>query len=132
MKTSADYVSQHRVLNTPRNQHQSMGTSEYRSSPVSNLTEINNSIISYSYAAKLDSSPTKDEAIIHALDISLQDAFAIEKLISLKAIRYISKISNNRICSYLDKKEIVTHLTTLHKTITINNKTVNIRPMLTI
>ena len=41
-------------MNTPTNQHQYMGTFEYRGSQISNLTKINNSIKSYSHAAKLD------------------------------------------------------------------------------
>ena len=121
-------------MNTPTNQHQPAGTSEYRGSQLSNQTESNNSTKSYSHAAQLDSSRTKDQAIIiHATDdTSLQDyALAIRKLIGPKSIRYISKISNNRICAYLDKKETVLHLTNLHKTITVKNNKLNLRPMLT-
>ena len=111
-----------------------MEPSEYRGSQFSNQTERNNSIESYSHAVQLDASPTKDQAIIiHAIDdTSLQDyALAIGKLIGPKSIRYISKISNNRICAYLDKKEIVLHLTNLRKRITVNNNTLNLRPTLT-
>ena len=119
-------------MNTPTNQHQPAGTSEYRSSQFSNQTESNNSI--KSHAVQPDTSPTKDQAIIiHAIDdTSHQDyTLAIEKLIGTKSIRCISKISNNRICAYLDKKETVLHLTNLHKTRTVNNNTLNLRPMLT-
>ena len=121
-------------MNTPTNQHQLAGTSEYRGSQFSNQTESNNSIKSYSHAAQLNTSPIKEQAIIiHATDdTSLQDyALAKGKLIGLKSIRYISKISNNRICAYLDKKETVLRLTNLHTTITVNNNTLNLRPMLT-
>ena len=121
-------------MNTPTNQHQPAGTSEYRGSQFSNQTESNISTKSYSHAAQLDASPTNDQAIIiHAIDdTSLQGyALAIGKLIGPKSIMYISKISNNRICAYLVKEEIVLHLTNLHKTITVNNNALNLRPMLT-
>ncbi|KAK1117492.1 hypothetical protein K0M31_016525 [Melipona bicolor] len=54
-------------------------------------------------------------------------ALTIGKLISPKAMKYISKISNTQICAYPDKKETMTHLTCINQL----SSTVNIRPMLT-
>ncbi|KZC11070.1 hypothetical protein WN55_02618 [Dufourea novaeangliae] len=99
---------------------------ESRSSRPTNLTENNNTaepVKSYANATKSESFPTKDQAIILlAVDgITINEyACAVGSIIGPKALRYISRISNGRICIYLDKKETVPKLIEKHKYITIN------------
>ena len=88
---------------------------------------------SYANAIKSEFVPTKDQAVIlPAVDgITIKEyACAVGRMIGPKAIRYISRISNGRICIYLDKKETVASLIDNHKSITINNNKIDIRPMI--
>ena len=131
VKTNANHLFQHqdrRNENTD-NQQQPTGTSEYRGYQFCNQTETNNYIKSYSHAILLDASFTKDQAVI--IDAIFKDyalSYAIGKLIGPKSISYIA---DNRICASLDNNELVLYLTNLHKTMSINNHTLSLRPMLT-
>lgn len=76
--------------------------------------------------------PSKEQAIIvdSIEGTPIKDyACTIGKIIDPNAIRFISRISNGRICIYLDKKETVQSLTSNYKTIMINNTQVQIRPL---
>ena len=113
VKTNANLVTQHkrisqewihRLTNPNLQGHLSTGVPNFLTKR-KQTTPLNHP----SHAAQLDASPTKNQIIIiHATDdTSLQDdALAIEKLIGPKSIRYISKISNNRICAHLDKTKL--------------------------
>lgn len=82
---------------------------------------------------KKETFPTKDQAIIlDAVDgMSIKDyATAISKLTGSTAIRFISKIANNRICVYLDSKNSVNKLLAIHNNIEIKNKILSIRPLI--
>ena len=61
--------------------------------------------------------------------LSLKDTpRAITNKIVSKAIKFLSGISNGRICMYLDSKEAVTSLTFKYKTVVVNNTNIEIRP----
>ena len=117
-------------MNTSNNQHHLAETAEYKGSQFSNhTTPPNHTRTLYNLTRHLPQSKLSSSTLD---DTSLQDyALSIGKLIGPKSVRYISKISNNRICAYLDKKETVLHLTNLLKTITVDNNTLNLRPTLT-
>ncbi|XP_076392697.1 uncharacterized protein LOC143265297 [Megachile rotundata] len=125
-------------METTKN-HQGNGAAENAGASTIKSTDKNQastskSTNSYANATKSESFPTKDQAIIlSAIDGTTikEYACAVGKLIGPKAIKYISRISNNRICIYLDKKETVTTLTKNHKSIEINNTKIEIRPMIT-
>lgn len=77
--------------------------------------------------------PKKDQAIImESVDcIPLLDyANAIGILTGPTAIRFMSRISNARICIYLDSKKTATNLTDKYKHIQINNINIGIKPLL--
>ncbi|CAK9796158.1 Transposon TX1 uncharacterized 82 kDa protein [Anthophora quadrimaculata] len=111
--------------------------SEPRSSCPINTAENNNTtepVKSYANAMKSESFPTKDQAIILPVvdGISTKEyVCAVGSIIGPKALRCISRISNGRICIYLDKKETVSNLTGKNQSITINNTEIDIRPMIT-
>ena len=117
-------------------QHQFSEISKYRGSLNSNLTENNR--ISQNFTSMLRNSTLHLSKIKHYhlpnwRYKSSSYALTTEKLIASKALKYISKISNIffvRTYAYLDKKKkAMTHLTTSHKSIIINNKSLNIRSM---
>ena len=67
--------------------------------------------------------PKKDQAIVMESreGISIKEyATAIGNIIGPNAIRFISRISNARVCVYLDSKKTVTDLTGKFNSITIN------------
>lgn len=91
------------------------------------------STISYANVTKKDLFPTKDQAIIIDVleGVSIKEyAMSIAKLTSPANIRFISKISNNRICLYLDSKQSVEKLIATNKNIEINNKSLIIRSLI--
>ncbi|CAG9812866.1 unnamed protein product [Phaedon cochleariae] len=74
--------------------------------------------------------PKKDQAIVmHADDnLKLFDYVkAIGDIASPKHISFASRISNNRICIYLDTSKLVDDLIKSHSFVTINNNAINIR-----
>ncbi|KAH0563665.1 hypothetical protein KQX54_004096 [Cotesia glomerata] len=88
----------------------------------------------YADATKSEFFVTKDFAII----IDTIDGVAIKdyvKAIATKVlsanIRFVSRISNNRICIYLANKSIADDLVNNHKNIKINSSILNICPLVT-
>ncbi|XP_078053412.1 uncharacterized protein LOC144478913 [Augochlora pura] len=89
---------------------------------------------SYASMATNNSFPKRDQAItIESIEGTpvKEYATAIGKIINPNAIRFISAISNNRICIYLDSKNTVTELINKQPRITINNTQVEIKPLIT-
>lgn len=78
--------------------------------------------------------PKKDQAIIMGVvdNLKLCDyAFEVAELIGPKNLLFASRISNNRICMYLDSKETVDKLVEEHSTILVQDQEVNVRRMIT-
>ncbi|KAK2577971.1 hypothetical protein KPH14_012745 [Odynerus spinipes] len=77
--------------------------------------------------------PKKEQGIIiEAKDgLTIKDyATEIAKLTDPNNIRFISKISNNRVCIFLSSKEIADELTEHHKEIHIQNNILQLRPLI--
>lgn len=77
--------------------------------------------------------PKKDQAIVlHAEEnLKLFDYVkAIGDIIGAKNIIFASRISNNRICIYLSKTELVDLIVNSHSIISIGNKSFNIRRLI--
>lgn len=86
------------------------------------------------YSKVLQSTPSRDQAIIieSSDNITIKDyVLAVGKLTDPSNIRFISRISNGRICIYLASKKIVEELTTKYQRIMINNESLQLRPFLT-
>lgn len=89
---------------------------------------------SYANAASTEYFPTKEQAIIiDAIPGSQLNeyALAIAEKIPADRIRFISKISNNRVCVYLASKAIADDLTDNHKSIIVQGRQLQIRPLIT-
>ncbi|PSN40972.1 hypothetical protein C0J52_22711 [Blattella germanica] len=91
-----------------------------------NTMSSNSNVVnpSQSYSTITQSGPTKDQAIvIEAHDgIPIKDyIYAIGKLTDPTNIRFVSRISNNRICIYLANKKSVEEICTHYPRIEINN-----------
>jgi hypothetical protein len=79
-------------------------------------------------------SPKKEQAIILAVtaDLKLVDYVRpIANIVGAKHIIFASRISNNRICIYLDSVELVDSLIAQYKSVQINEYEVNIRRLIT-
>ncbi|KAK2578265.1 hypothetical protein KPH14_012289 [Odynerus spinipes] len=86
----------------------------------------------YANAAKSLLFPTKEQAIlIDALEgIQLKEYItALAKIVPPAQIRFVSRISNNRICVYLSSKTLANDLVD-KSFITINDKTLTLRPLI--
>lgn len=97
-------------------------------------SEIQDSKNITTYSKILKTSPTRDQAIvIEASDnIMLKDyVLAVGQLTDPSNIRFVSRISNGRICIYLTNKKIVEDITTKYTRIKINNESLMIRPLIT-
>lgn len=105
------------------------------SSTIENKNTIDNALpISYANRVKTDMFPTKSEAIIlDSVDgIPLKEYIkSIGDLIDPKNIKFVSRISKNRICMYLANKDIVNSLTLEPTMVKINDNEIVIRPLLT-
>ena len=89
---------------------------------------------SQSYSTVTQSGPTKDQAIVIEahVGIPIKDyIYAIGKLTEPTNIRFVSRISNNRICIYLANKKSVEEICTHYPRIEINNIQLEVRPLLT-
>lgn len=86
-----------------------------------------------SYASATKTRPTKEDAIVmdYVQEAQLEEYMwsLTELLQDEKKMRYISRISNSRVCCYLQNKQLVTDILSTGKTITIRGQTVNIRPL---
>lgn len=77
--------------------------------------------------------PSKEVAIIadSIEGTSITDyACAIAKLSSKSAIRFVSRISNDRVCVYLDSRQSALQLLCKHSTIVVKDTIVGIRPLI--
>lgn len=89
---------------------------------------------SYSTITQTVSFPTKDQAVvIDAVDdTQIKDyAYAFGKLIDPTQIRFLSRMSNNRVCVFVSTKEIADDLVEKHQCLILNNKKIPIRPLIT-
>lgn len=98
--------------------------------------ETNRSQPTHSYAAAIQKNqfPKKDQAIVidSITDIPIDKyIFEIGKLTNPSNIRFVLRISGNRVCVYLDSKQTVNDLTTKHTHIVINDNTLQLRPLIT-
>lgn len=89
---------------------------------------------SYSHITQADCFPKKDQAII--IDVidntQLKDySQALAKVISSVQIRFISRISGNRVCAYVATKKLADELVEKHKVIHIQGQSLPIRPLIT-
>ncbi|KAL4716605.1 hypothetical protein ACJJTC_008240 [Scirpophaga incertulas] len=77
--------------------------------------------------------PTKHDAVIvDALDnVQIKDyALAFSKLIESTQIRFLSRMSNNRVCGYVSSKQLADELVDKHQCILINNQKLPIQLVL--
>ena len=117
-------------LNSPnqadRNQNTQIEISQ--NIPKNNTTEPKTS---YANVTKQEFTLSQDRAIIlqSTDDITIKEYQAIANMIGPKTIKFLSRISNGRVCMYLDSKVTVTSLTSKYKTVVVNNTNIEIRPM---
>ena len=88
---------------------------------------------SYAHVTSNNSFPTKEQAI--AMDslegITIGEYVkAVDKLSSPNDIRFVSRILNNRICTYISTKEVGDKLTDTYKQITVNGNQLELRPLM--
>lgn len=113
--------------------------SEYRSQNETRTTHSNN-VNEFkkppqpSYATVAQCTPNKEQAIV----IEAQDGIPIKeyvltigKLIDPVNIHYVSRISNSRVCMFLSSKSIAQELCLTHPTVTIDDKILALRPLIT-
>lgn len=88
---------------------------------------------SYAGATSSDSFPSKEQAIV----IEAQEGLSIKDYVSKVAsivdasnIRFVSRISNNRICIFLSSQAVADKFTDKNKTIVIKNRELNVRPLI--
>ena len=87
-----------------------------------------------SYASIAQLPPKKEQAIIiESHDgLTIRDyVLAVSKITDPSNIRYISRISNARICIYLSSTKVAETLTSTHPTIQVNGMELPLRPLLT-
>lgn len=110
-----------------------MATADYRSLQDSVNTEnLSKKSTQLSYANVTKSTPCKEQAIvIDAHDgIPLKDyIITVGKLTDPLNIRYVSRISNSRICIFMSTQNVVNELCLNHPTVNINNISLNLRPL---
>jgi len=92
-----------------------------------------NTIRNYASATANDNSPSREQALVfNSIDGIPQRKYiiAIGKIISLKNIVFVSRISNNRFCIFLSNKKILDSLLESTQTITINDQLIQIRRLI--
>lgn len=97
-----------------------IGTSEYRSPSQSPLTP--------------PVFPKKDQAIVIEVneELVLNDyVSAVASIVQPKNILFASRIANNRVCIYLSDKTLVDSITTEHPILTIKDRELNLRRLVT-
>lgn len=110
-----------------------MSTSDYRGASAVPQTQNANQI-QYSQAAQMNLFPKKEQAIILNVNenLKLEDyVTAVANIVEPKNIRFISRISNNRVSIYLSTVQQVEAITSLGNTINIKGVDVCIRRMIT-
>lgn len=88
---------------------------------------------SYAAATNTDVFPKKEQAIIlEAKDgISIKEyTTAIAGIVHPSNVRFVSRISNNRICIFLSSREEAEKFTDNHKTILIKDQLLHVRPLI--
>lgn len=87
----------------------------------------------YANATVSDMFPSKEQGVI----IEAHEGISIKEYVSKLAtvmnpndIRFVSRISNNRVCVFLSTKKAADYLTTKYPTLTINNHELNVRPLI--
>lgn len=93
---------------------------------------MSSSRASYSQAAQYVNFPKKSQAIVtDAVEgITIKDyTVAVGKIIGPDNIRFVSRISQGRVCLYLSSDTLVNQLLQSHKKININNTVVEFRPL---
>lgn len=89
---------------------------------------------SYANVTSTTCFPKKDQAIIlDSMDgITLREyLIALSSITPTASIRFISRISNARICIYMDSKKTADYLIEEKKRIIINNNSLEIKPLIT-
>lgn len=88
---------------------------------------------SFSLALKSETYPNKSLAIVieDQEGISIKDYVSkIATIVNPTDIRFVSRISNNRICFFFSTQRIAEHIVNTHRYITINNQKLNLRPLI--
>ncbi|KAH0534925.1 hypothetical protein KQX54_010263 [Cotesia glomerata] len=98
------------------------------------MAQRNNPGSSYVNVTKSQQFPTKEQAIV--IDVTpeaqIEDyVVSLAALVKPESIKFVSRISNNRVCIYLANKQIVQDLVKNHPKIKVNNNIVHIRPLIT-
>lgn len=113
-------------------------TSQYNVSESHSTRHLNPTTeSSYANAAKKPSTikyPEREQAIImnYIEELKLTDyVMAVSKIIGPRNITFASRISNDRICLYLSNTDHVDNLIINHNTVTIADKSVTIRRLIT-
>lgn len=89
--------------------------------------------LSYATVTQNTMFPTKDQAIVidSIENVQIKDyAQALGKIIEPSQIRFLSRISNNRICIYVASKSLADDIVDNKKTITVQNQKLPIRPLI--
>lgn len=116
-----------------------MSSSDYRSTQqtttneLPNITEKMTAKVSYAQITQQTTFPTKEQAIVlDAIDgITIKEyTIAIGNIIGPNNIRFVSRISNGRVCIYCSNQEIVDKLINSHTKIKINSQILEIRPLI--
>lgn len=115
-----------------------MATSDNGSRQIPNESETTKNCKSnaprLSYSSVAQSTPTKEQAIIiesHEGITITEYVMAVGELINPSNIRFISRISNGRICIFLSSKQLVEEMVNKYPKILIKNVSLEIRPLLT-
>lgn len=90
--------------------------------------------VSYANVTSKSTHPTKHQAIIiDSIDgIMIRDyLLSLSKVTKSSSIRFISRISNSRICVYLDSKQTADELVDVVKKVKVKDHLLEIRPLLT-
>ena len=116
-----------------------METSDYRSIPPQSATPTTSpaspgaSRMTYAKATQHVQFPTKEQAIVmDAMDgITIKEyTIAIGKIVSPENIRFVSRISNNRVCIYLSSESLVDTLTVPNCSVRLGKHILRIRPLI--
>ena len=104
-----------------------------QSSQIKVPLSLNRKQVSYARITQVEVCPKKDQSIVlDAIEgITIREyAIAIGTIIGPENISHISRISYGRICLYLSSVEIVNKLVDIHKQVTINEHSIEIRPLI--
>lgn len=88
---------------------------------------------SYAGAANTVSFPSKEQSILldACENLTVKDYISkLTEIVPPSAITFISRISNNRICVFLNSKTNADFITNKYPTLIIKNTTVNVRPLI--